>query len=357
MWLVKNETMPVKYVFLQNPGHNRVYYNSADQLALSELQIASTRLSVPVESTGITDLKGIRYLQLETAEPLTESDLALLSRLSFAFAIFRLDQLNGEDCLIPLARFAYEYLDSKVSSILKYKGKTNELFTRMMINVGMLSSSFHPDDRISLLDPVAGKGTTLFEAAVYGYDGYGIELDPKVVHEAVVFFRKFLEDDRLKHRLDEHRVAGTNKNNAIMMAEFSYALTKEDFVSGNLRKTGLVNGDTQDAFQYFKKPRFHLVVGDLPYGISHGSTNAKAAGKPSRNPAELLRQSVTEWSRLLIKGGAMVLAWNTFVLDKHSLSKIVESTGLQVKKSEAYNGFEHQVDKAIRRDILVAVKY
>lgn len=43
----------------------------------------------------------------------------------------------------------------------------------MMINVALLSSDFNYNDRIQLLDPIAGKGTTLFEGAVYGFDTYG----------------------------------------------------------------------------------------------------------------------------------------------------------------------------------------
>ena len=55
-----------------------------------------------------------------------------------------------------------------------------------MINVALLSSDFYNTKDINLLDPVAGKGTTLFESLIAGYNIYGIEINPNVVHEACI---------------------------------------------------------------------------------------------------------------------------------------------------------------------------
>ena len=145
-----------RYLILQHPGHNRVYYNLSGQLALSELEIASRRLDVVCSDIKIEELEKVRYLSFTTEDDITEHDLEILSRLSFVFAVFRVDQMDGKICLIPISTSDYEYVDSKISSLMKYAGKTNELFTKMMINVGLLSSDFDYNHKIQLLDPVAG---------------------------------------------------------------------------------------------------------------------------------------------------------------------------------------------------------
>ena len=92
--------------------------------------------------------------------------------------------------MIPKKTAEVHYLDNKISSLLKYQGKTNELFTKMMINVGLLSSDYSYSNTINLLDPVAGKGTTLFEAAVYGFNAFGIEIEKNAVQDSKIFFKK-----------------------------------------------------------------------------------------------------------------------------------------------------------------------
>lgn len=345
------------YTILQHPGHNRVYYNSADKLALAELKLASKRLSTKCNDIKVVDIENIRYLSIKTENDLSENDLQVLSRLSFVFAIFNAEELNGKTCLIPIRKADYEYLDSKISSLLKYQGKTNELFTRMMINVALLSSDFNYSENIKMLDPVAGKGTTLFEGTVNGFDVYGIEIEQKSVHEATVFFKKYLETERLKHNLTQRQIYGTNKSNAVNIQEFEYAYTKQEFKSQeSVKKLGIVCGNSQDTFKYFKKEIFHLLIGDLPYGIFHGNKNDKRTTSVSRNPSELLSDCLPEWYKVLKKGGTVVVAWNSYVASRQKLTDIFSANGFDVLSQAPYNEFEHMVDKSIRRDIVVAKK-
>lgn len=347
----------MQYLILQHPGHNRVFFNTAGKLALAELQIASQQLSEAAGKIDILELEGIRYLSLETAGEISEDDIETLSALSFTFAIFRLEKVNGKDCLLPIEKACYEYLDGKISSLLKYQGKTNELFTKMMINVGLLSSDFDASGKIRLLDPVAGKGTTLFEATVYGYDAYGIEIDPKAVHEAAIFFKKYLETERIKHQAEKRRITGASKSDAVSIHEFKYANSKEDFKSKETVKNfGLICGDSRDAGKYFSKNRFHLLVGDLPYGIFHGSSGDRKSSSATRNPSELLNDCLPSWYKVLKPGGTAVLAWNSFIVSRKKLSEVFSATGFEILDTEAYREFEHMVDKSIKRDILVARK-
>jgi len=345
------------YLILQNPGHNRVYYNLAGQLALSELTIASNRISTSCTDITIEELAGIRYLSITSEQPLQQSDIAILSRLSFVFALFKKEVSNGQTSLLPLALSPYEYIDSKISSLQKYAGKTNELFTRMMINVALLASDFDYSDCIQLLDPVAGRGTTLFEAGIYGFNTVGVEIEHKSVHDCQVFFKKYLQNERFKHTADKRMVYGKNKSEAIYIQEFEFAPCKEEFKqTEQRRKLSIVNGNSQDSDKYFKKNSFNLIVGDLPYGIAHGNTGANKSSTGTRNPSELIQSCLPAWKAVLKKGGVIVLAWNSFVVPRHKLNTIFAEQGFDVMTDSPYDGFEHMVDKSIKRDIIVAKK-
>ncbi len=346
----------MKYLILQNPGHNRVYYLSADKLALAEFKIASQRLSVDCIDIKIINIENVQYLFFETKEILSEKDLQILSRLSFVFALFIYEEEKGRVCMIPKKTYNYEYLDSKIGSLLKYQGKTNELFTKMMINIALLSSDYNYSEAIEMLDPLAGKGTTLFEGTVYGFNVYGIETELKLVEETNIFFKKYIETERLKHKYGRRQIYGTSKSDAVYINEFEYALTKEDFKAKETKKLGVICGNSKDAFKFFKKEKFHIIVGDLPYGIKHGSKSLSKSSHKSRNPSELLNGSLPDWYKVLKKGGVIVMAWNSFVLSKKILSDIFTSNGFEVLRQAPYNEFMHMVDKSIKRDVLVAKK-
>jgi SAM-dependent methyltransferase len=347
----------MNYLILQHPGHNRVYYNAADKLALAELKLACLRLNTPCESCEIKDIEGIRYLTFSSKTELNENDLEIISRLSFVFALFSSEEKNGEIVLKPIKKINYQYIDEKISTLLKYQGKTNELFTRMMLNVALLSSKFPIGGQIDMLDPVAGKGTTLFEGAIYGFNSFGIEIEQKHVHETALFFKKHLENERIKHLAESKQVYGAKRADAVFSNEICYARTKEEFKNKASQKTiSFVAGDAKDASKYFKKNRFHLIVGDLPYGIVHGNKGAKKGKSITRNPSELVNDCLPAWYDVLKPGGCIVLAWNSFLVSQHKMAKLFASHNFKVCQHEAYGEFEHMVDKSIKRDIIVATK-
>lgn len=347
----------IQYLILQHPGHNRVYYNVAGELALAELKIASIKFEVSCDAIKIIEIAEVRYLSFEAESELSLHDIGALSRLSFVFAIYKMLVVDGKECLHPIAIYDYAYVDTKISSLLKYPGKTNELFTKMMVNVALLSSEFNYDTNIQLLDPVAGRGTTLFEASVYGYNATGVEIESKSVHEASVFFKKFIQTERYKHQSDKRQIAGQSKKEAVYVQEFDFAPTKEMFKKQELRrKLAYVNGASQNVESYFKANTFHLIVGDLPYGIAHGNSSAQRSGSITRNPSEMIEQCIEGWFKVLKKGGVIVLAWNVFVAAKIKLEQIFVNHGFEVLSEGPYANFEHMVDKSIKRDIIVARK-
>lgn len=345
-----------RYAILAHPGHNRVYFEQSQSFWLAELALLGQALSSPPEETEIRSFGGIPYIAFSSA-PLTGKDLSLLSRLSFCYALFSLGETSrGEACLLPLSK-SPPFLEDSLSAMLKYTGKTNELFTRMLVGVAAATSAFDPLEKLSLLDPVAGKGTTLFEALQAGYDAAGIEIGDKVVAETYHFFKRYLETARYKHAASSQRVSGPARSFTALKYDLSFAKTKEEYAAkGSLHTLELVAGDSRHAPQFFSKNRFHLIVGDLPYGVQHGNVTAEKQSSLTRSPAALLESCLPGWVRVLRPGGTLALSWNVFVLPKEQMRQLLSSAGLTVQTGGPYDRFEHRVDQAIKRDIVVAVK-
>ena len=345
------------YLIMQNPGHNRVYYEQSSKLALTELIIASRRFESKCQDIKVVSIANISYLSFKVENQITSHDLFILSRLSFIFALFELVENHYQERLAPIARIDFEYINPKISNLLKYPGKTNELFTKMMVNVGLLSSDFNYEEKIRLLDPVAGKGTSLFEGAVYGFDVAGIEINKKSVHEACIFFKKYLETEKYKHKLSKRKGSGKDKQTPFEAQVFEYASSKEAIKQEtSRRKLEFARGDAAYTNRIYKRNSFHLIVGDFPYGIAHGNLSKKHPTSSSRSPLQLLSECLPDWNKVLKKKGILVLAWNTFVMSRDHLNQILIDNEFSVFSEDPYNNFEHRVDMSIKRDVIVAKK-
>ncbi len=115
-----------------------------------------------------------------------------------------------------------------------------------------------------------------------------------------------------------------------------------------------MQADTVRAGEFFRPGSFQLIVTDAPYGVQHGSkTLAKGV---ARSPLELLSAAAPVWASLLKPGGAVGIAWNTFVARRDATSQVLAEAGLEVLDAAPYLSFAHRVDQAINRDILVARK-
>jgi len=345
------------YTILQNPGHNRVYFNAARKLAQIELQCASRVLSAPVENVREESLGGVMYILFDTQSPLTDVDCKILSRLSFAYAIFSLTGSADNPLLAPLMKNpAYFFPDDAITVILKYSGKTNELFTRMMLNIACFAcftSNLPQHGEMSILDPLCGKATTLFEGLLCGHNVYGIEIDNKIVHEAYTFLKKYLETARYKHNTHQERI-GTETGVA-QRYQLTMARNKND---KSFLQAELISGDTRQIRQFYKKNSFHAIVADLPYGVQHGSKSRK---NEMRNALPLLSESLPGWHRTLKPGGTIVLAWNLFLISRDEMKSILTKHGFELLESLESNpesewDFSHQVDQAIKRDVIIGRK-
>lgn len=345
-----------KYAILMNPGHNRVYFNATKKLAVSELNVALSAMNFVCENIAITDICGIEYVTFAVDKTLEDRELKILGRLSFAYAVFEVAGEENNISLRPVFSQSEKYLPDSMSSILKYTGKTNELFTRMMINVALMSAKQDINDaNINLLDPIAGKGTTLYEALINGYNAYGVEIGDKPVAEAFAYVKKFLITEKVKHDSKSERVSGAGKSFRAKRYTITLAKTKEEYKQSP-KVWEMISGDSSHSDTYFRKNFFDIIVGDLPYGVQHSNVTNENQSSFTRNPSELIRVCAKSWHTVLKEGGVIVLAWNSLLLSKQDFAKLLEKVGFKVLTGGVYDEFEHRVDNSILRDIIVAIK-
>jgi len=352
------------YAILLNPGHNRVYFKSSAALAESELAVAAQQMSSAPCDIVLKQIAAVDYLTFSAESALTPGDIEILSNLSFVYAIFEIMTIGGNEYLLPIKKTNMQYVDESISSILKYTGKTNEIFTRMMLNAAYYTLCGVRDTNrdtgacardIRLLDPVAGKGTTLYEGLIKGFNVYGIEIGDKVVSEVFHFMKKFLETGKYKHQADQLRISGPNKSFISVKYSFDIARTKEEYKNEGIRRFEIIAGNSLHTNIYYKKNYFDMIVGDLPYGVQHGSVSTQKQSSLTRNPAELLEHCLPIWAGALKPDGVIALSWNTNVLPRTDIERLLVKNDFIIQNGDAYLGFAHRVDQSIIRDVVVAV--
>jgi SAM-dependent methyltransferase len=350
-----------RYAFLVLPSHNRVYADAAPALARAELAVLSAVLpDAGIDEESVTEavIGGVPYVTFAAGE-LSRRDVDLLANLSALYALFAVTGAAGDELLRPLPLRRLDRYDDDLLTILKYPGKTNEQFTKLLLNVTLASSAFAAEagrQRLAVLDPLCGRGTTLNQALMYGFDAYGTDIDARDVEAYAVFIQRWLKDKRLKHQADFSPVRRDRKVVARRLtAEF--AASKDEYKAGDVQRLEVVEADTTRVAEFFRKESADLVVTDLPYGIQHGSqAGGGRAGSLARSPLDLLRTAAPAWARALRPGGALGMSWNTLVARREDAAAALAAAGLEVLDSAPYRAFRHRVDQAITRDILIARK-
>lgn len=340
-----NAARAMRYALLIAPSANRVYAEASVALTRAELALAGrTVLGDRLTDLDAETIGGVPYVTF-AADGLSERDLALLANLSSAYALFGRE---GE-LLRPVTLHRLDRYDDDLVTIPKYAGKTNEQFTKLLLNVTLLSTAWPGewiDRRFRVLDPLCGRGTTLNQALMYGFDAAGMDLDTKDVEAYSVFLSTWLKRKRLKHKIE---FAPVRRNRQVVARRLhaSLAPTREAWPAG-AQEVEVIAADTTRAREFFKPAGFDVLVADAPYGVQHGSrTKAGLA----RGPVELLAAAAPVWAELLRPGGALGISWNTHVADRSEAAAALAAGGLEPLPAE---GFRHRVDQAIDRDILVA---
>jgi hypothetical protein len=246
------------------PQRSTQYAKMTEHLASSEL-LASPLASVIQHLEPIT-LAGQGYLLVTIDKPYEQLQ-ALIDRLgaiSEAHEYFSQIGTIPGPLLRPLEPNFVPFVPLEMAEARRYKGKTNEVFTRILLNVALFAGAYADrfTERLRILDPLAGGGTTLFLALAAGYDAFGIELERQDVETTAVFIRQYLDGERIRYKeVDEHgRRAGRRHQFEIGP-------------KGQTRHLVIAQGDTRDAAMHMREvvggPRMHAVVADLPYGVQH----------------------------------------------------------------------------------------
>lgn len=330
------------YAFLLYPHANIRYRQSLLQLAVQELSMTLSALGREAEVVP-QKMGGAMFLTFEAAK-LTERDMRMLSQLASVYMLFEME--DGK--LTTLERTHPNYVGEDLPALLKYKGKTNEMFTDTMLTMALAASAFMPvhDSQLVVCDPMAGRGTTLMLALRRGYHGVGIEIGKADVKEAADYMTRYLEFHRIKYKRTDSTLTvrgqvGGREN------KFVFSDSAEHFKDGDTRTLRLICGDTREAEALLKLNSVHLMVTDAPYGVQKGT-----AGRQD-SIGGTIAAALPGWFDVLKSGGVLAMSFNTHVTRREGLVRLFEKAGFEIVQTA---NLEHWVEQAISRDVILARK-
>lgn len=336
----------VRYAMLLKPHSNIRYRQSLQSLATVELQcvLKAWRVEAEVE---LKEIGGESFLTFSCPELREEVWRAVSENAGCCFAAELRDGL-----LAPLSRVQRRFYPEDLSQLLKYKGKTNADFTRMLLHCAKAASLFYRDDEpLTVLDPMCGKGTTLFCALEEGYDAVGLDPDGKALREAEQTLGRSLKLNRFKHKREELSLTRVQKP-PLRCVRYTLSATPEAWKENERRSIRFVEGEIRALPDALSKESCHLAVADLPYGVQH----APSAGGRVSSLENLARQGARSCFAVLRHGGAAAFSFNTNTLSRAATLDALQSAGFKPLDDAPYNGFAHWVEQAVNRDAVVAVK-
>lgn len=333
----------MKLGILRLPHQNARYYESTRDLLIAEVKIILGQdLSLQYEY-----IEGLELLTFEI--DFNQNIKEKLNRVSNAFVVFEII----DKMLKPIIGHKSTYFNTDLSSILKYQGKTNEDFTKMMINIGIFSSRFAKefDQDLKVFDPMCGRGTSLYESLILGYHASGIEVQKNEILELNKYLLRYLKYNRLKHHHSHQTIIDQGKKTGVKYT-LETSSNNDAYKAGNKRSLQYAIGDTRQANLYYKKNSFHTMVTDLPYGVQHVGRNKGQM----EDLAKIIDEALPEWHKLLKAGGSLVIAFNAMTLKREVLVTLLNKHQFKVLNKGLYLEMEHWVEQAVSRDLIVAIK-
>ena len=319
---------------------NRVFTKSLDAIAAAELDVILTHCLMASE-TKISPVEEGRTSFLDfdfdgERDALVEQ-LGRLSATAAAFAV------HAPSSLEPLPLREQLEFGTEVVTAQRYRGKTSERLTRLMLNVASAADTSKAVDDRSVLDPMCGRGTTLNWALLYGARATGLDLDRRALDDYATFLEQWAKINRYPHKMRRYK----KQNTECRHFDFTVAANR-----------AVLAGKTVPDIRTFHAPahsgavavgRHAMIVSDLPYGIQH-----QARSDSNRKPTpigDLVENVAALWPSQIRTGGSVALSWNTKTLRASDLSALLERAGFDTVETR---GFEHQVDRSISRDVLLA---
>ncbi len=334
----------MKYRLLLWPHANARYRTETIKLAKAELDVIFARVA-PNTCVEADECLNLPALSLETETAFSEEVLRAVSRASLLYGLF---EVHSDGTMLPILGREKAYLGDDLPGVLKYKGKTNELFTQLLINVGLYAGKyFAPNMPIQMYDPMCGRGTSLFIGANRKWVCTGSDVDKRDLNEAEQFLKRYLEYHRFKHQIERESLTMPEKKHA-QGVKFTFSDTPQNYKMGETASVRMVNCDACDARNAFGNKAFHLIVCDLPYGVQHMPHGASLE--------DLLKKTLPVWKRTLISGGSIALSFNAQTLKRDRVRALMQEAGLKPMEGGAWDAFSHWVEQAVTRDVAVAVQ-
>ena len=318
---------------LISPRAKNAYFNDYIEVAKAELAWL-----LPNESVEYSKVAEMDFLLLTVSEDV----LPLLARLSCVYGIFERVGEESSEQLLPLATSTDFELDEDFIFGAKFKGKTNETLTQMLINVGLASIEYDDISKVKLLDPMCGRATTLLWAMRYGMSSKGIEQDSKALVDIEQNVKKWCKIHKQKHQFKNGFVGGASGKKS------KSKQGKDKFIdfSANDVTMRVITGDSIETASILKADKFDLIVSDIPYGIQHFTTDK------TRNPLAVLQECVQGWGAVLKKNGVVVLSFNSYIPKRIELISAFEDHGFEALAFSA----PHRMSESIVRDVVVLKK-
>lgn len=311
------------FALLISPAARAAYFANTYDVALAEISGLSGVIVSGQEIRG-----GMQFLRIEC----DAVQVTNLLRLSFAQGLFLIEGDNWQ----PVEGGAGFVLHEDFVYGEKYRGKTNETLTRMLISLALQEANTG-QDKLRLLDPMCGRGTSLLWAMRFGISAVGIEKDPTALNEIRRGLKKWTKLHRQKHKLVDGWMQKSNKKGVGKFLEF--------MAEGQVAR--IVTGDTVDARDLAGRKPFDLLVTDIPYGVQHmGGVDGE------RSPLSVIQAAAPGWAACLAPGGAMAIAFNSNIPRRTQMIDAFDGLGLEViDKSVA-----HRMSESIMRDVLLLRK-
>ena len=342
--MIAKRGLLVRYAMLIWPHANARYREAIRPLAERELVFTLLKAFPDLEPASFraewVSVSGVEALSFDMPEPQSAA-LALLSRHS---ALYLLCSLRPDGSLLPVQGPAPACLGEDLSGILKYKGKTNERFTRFLLNMAMLlcRAPVAEGERPRVADPMCGRGTAVFEALNLGWDAFGSDLDSADVTEAASFYKRYLEYHRKKH---------TQKTSSMTLPRGG-SVSVRTIAAQGAGEARFAACDAADLAYVCGKNTLHVAVADLPYGIQH----APAAGRRMATMEDMLRRALSGMEKSLKPGGVAALSFNVNTLPRATALSALEAAGLEPCEGPLFEGTAHWVEQAVTRDCVFGRK-
>ena len=184
-------------------------------------------------------------------------------------------------------------------------------------------------DRLRVLDPLCGRGTTLNQALMYGWHAAGVDVDERDFDAYAAFLPRWLKDKRLKHTAGTSRLRRDGRTLGRRL-DVELAVDKEAWAAGDTISVSVALADTLETPSIFRAASFDAVVTDAPYGVQHGS---RSGGGLQRSPLDLLAEArARAGSAVLRPGGAVGIAVNLRTSPVADTRAVLAAAGLEPRR-------------------------